>query len=106
MIWGSLLTRQGKFEEGLEKYKKVLEQTHKKESIAGISNVYSSIGNCYRRLGKNEMAMNYLQQAIKVDTTASRTYFNLALVHLSGNDLDQFFEVLEKHWRKDFKNET
>lgn len=106
VIWGSLLLQTGKLTEALEKFNKALEQADPKETKTRISNIYSSIGNCYIKLGKPEMAMQYIEKAIDVERNASRPYFNKALLHLAGGDHDRFFECLEKSLEKGFLAEN
>jgi hypothetical protein len=102
IIWGSMLMRQGKFEEALDKFQAAIRETYKKESPARISNLYASIGNCYGKLGQIEEAKKYLNKAIEADSNSSRAYFTLGLLYLSSGNKDQFFEYLEKSLSKGF----
>jgi tetratricopeptide (TPR) repeat protein len=103
MIWGSMLLQTGKFEEALAKLKLALEQADRKETKPRISNIYSSIGNCYLKLGKPDMALKYMQQAIAVDKNLSRPYFNLALMYLDQKDFQHFYEILEQALERGFQ---
>jgi tetratricopeptide (TPR) repeat protein len=103
VIWGSLLTQTGKFEQALEKFNKALEQCDPKETKTRISNIYSSIGNCYLKLKQLDVAMKHVVKATQVEPNASRPYFNLAVIHLLKNDVEYFFEMLEKALEKGFQ---
>ena len=103
VIWGSLLTQTGQFEQALEKFNKALEQRDPKETKTRISNIHSSIGNCYVKLKQLDVAMKHVVTATQVEPNASRPYFNLALIHLIKNDLEHFFEALEKALEKGFQ---
>ena len=56
VIWGSLLTQTGKFEEALKKFDLALTQADPKETSTRISNIHSSIGTCYLKLNKPDLA--------------------------------------------------
>ena len=106
VIWGSLLFQTNRLEEALEKFNLALQQLTKDESITRISNIYSSMGNCYAKLKLNDQAMKHLQRALEVDPNASRAYFNLAMLHLGNNQIDQFYENLEKALDKGFQSQN
>lgn len=106
VIWGSLLMQTGKYQEALGKFDKALEQADPKETKTRLSNIYSSIGNCYVKLGNPDMAMQYIEKAIGVERNASRPYFNKALLHLACNDHERFYECLEKAFEKGFLPEN
>jgi tetratricopeptide (TPR) repeat protein len=106
VIWGSLLAQLGKPEDALEKLNKALEQVTRNESITRISNIYSSMGNCYAKLGQIEVARNYMQKAIQADPNSSRGYYNLAMLHLSSKDENQFFELLEDALGRGFQKQN
>lgn len=106
VIWGSLLMQTGKPEEAIEKFETALKQIARGESITRISNIYSSLGNCYGKLKKTDVALQYFQKALEVDPNASRAYYNLAMLHLNNNSMDAFFESLEKALEKGFQREN
>ena len=106
VIWGSLLTQQGKCEEGLEKLNKALEQVTKNESITRISNIYSSMGNCYSKLGRYDVAMKHMELAVAADVNSSRAYYDMAMLYLAINKVDKFLEVLEKALDKGFQTQN
>jgi tetratricopeptide (TPR) repeat protein len=103
VIWGSLLTQTGQFEQALEKFNTALEQLNPKETKTRISNIYSSIGNCYLKLKQLDVAMKHVIKATQVEPNASRPYYNLAVIHLLKNEMDHFFETLEKALEKGFQ---
>jgi Tfp pilus assembly protein PilF len=103
VIWGSLLLQIGKFEEALEKLQTALQQIDPKETKTRKSNIYSSMGNCYLKLGNPDMAMMYMEQAIGVDKNLSRPYFNKALIYLGQNKLTEFYETLELSLERGFQ---
>ncbi len=106
VIWGSLLTQTGKYKEALEKFDKALEQLDPHETKTRISNIYSSIGNCYLHLNKPDLALKFIERAIEVEKNSSRPYFNKAIVHLSINDHESFYESLERALEKGFQREN
>jgi tetratricopeptide (TPR) repeat protein len=103
VIWGSLLTQTGRFEQALEKFNKALEQCDPKETKTRISNIYSSMGNCYLKLKQLDVAMKHVVKATQVEPNASRSYYNLAVIHLLKNEMEHFFETLEKALEKGFQ---
>jgi hypothetical protein len=103
VIWGSLLVQTGKFEQALEKFNKALEQCDPKETKTRISNIYSSMGNCYVKLNQLDVAMKHVLKATEVEPNASRAHFNLAVINLLKNDTEQFFERLEMALEKGFQ---
>jgi tetratricopeptide (TPR) repeat protein len=106
VIWGSMLSQTGRFEEALEKFDKALEQCDPKETKTRIANIYSTIGNCYLKLKKPDVALKYLEKAIETERNSSRPYFNKALVHLVLNDLENFYDSLEQALQKGFQREN
>jgi tetratricopeptide (TPR) repeat protein len=103
VIWGSLLSEIGQFEQALEKFHTALEQCDPKETKTRISNIYSSIGNCYLKLRQLDVAMKYVIKAAQVEPNASRPYYDLAVIYLLKNDMEHFFEMLEKALEKGFQ---
>jgi Tfp pilus assembly protein PilF len=106
VIWGSLLLQLDKPKEALEKFNIALAQVTRNESITRISNIYSSMGNCYVKLNQPDVAMKYMQSAIQTDPNSSRACFCLALLHLFNQDENKFFEVLEKALQKGFRTQN
>jgi Tfp pilus assembly protein PilF len=103
VIWGSLLTQTGQFELALEKFNKALEQRDRKETKTRISNIYSSMANCYLKLQQLDVAMQHVIRATQVEPNASRAYYNLAVIYLLKNDVEHFFETLETALEKGFQ---
>lgn len=103
VIWGSALAQNGQFEEALEKFNKALEQCDRKETKTRISNIYSSMGDCYIKLKQLDVAMQHVIKAAQVEPNASRPYFYLAVIYLQKDDMEHFFETLEKALEKGFQ---
>jgi hypothetical protein len=100
VIWASLLTQKGLYEEALHKFTKALEQAARKEAKARIANIYAGMGNCYSKLGRASLSVEALQKAIETDANSNRPYYILALSHLSEKRLDDFYEALDKALEK------
>jgi hypothetical protein len=103
VIWGSKLSQTGQFDEALQKFNKALEQCDPKETKTRISNIYSSMGNCYLKLKQLDEAMKHVIKASQVEPNASRPYYYLAVIYLLKNDMEHFFEMIERALEKGFQ---
>jgi len=99
-VWGMMLQEQGNHEEAKTKLTKAISLMPSKESKFRRSNVLTAIGISLSKLGQSDAAMNYFNQAIKVDENAHVSYFNLAKEYLFKKETASFFEILEKSFSK------
>jgi Tfp pilus assembly protein PilF len=100
VIWGSLLYQTGKYEEALEKFKNGIDQVAKNETKTRISNIHSSMGNCWLMLGNTQAALECINKAIVIDNDSSRAYLSKAVTQLAQGEQERFFETLEKAFEK------
>jgi tetratricopeptide (TPR) repeat protein len=100
VIWGSLLYQKGKYDDALAKFRCAIDQAAKKETKARISNIYSSMGNCYLMIGNTAAAIECVNKAIAVDSNSSRAYLSKAAAELARGEQELFFENMEKALEK------
>ncbi len=69
--------REGRIEEAIDIYKKVLETAQKRNDEKIIAKCYQELGVCYRRLGKLERAEEYYISALEMDYARKNRLFYL-----------------------------
>jgi tetratricopeptide (TPR) repeat protein len=102
-VWGLMLQEQSKHEEAKTKLMTAYGLMRSKESKFRRSNVLTGIGMSYSKLNQSASAIDYYNQAIKIDENAHASYFHLSKEHLIKNNLPLFFETLEKSFDRGLK---
>ncbi len=100
VIWGSMLYQQEKYQEAIEKFHRALVQKAAGETKARVSNIYSTMGNCYAMMLQLDEAMRFMDKAVATDGNSSRAYLGRAVVYLLRNEEEQFYESIEKALEK------
>jgi Tfp pilus assembly protein PilF len=96
-VWGLMLQEQSRHEEAKAKLMKAISLMKSSESKFRRSNVLTSIGVSFSKLGEHQSALTYYKKAIDTDSNANLSYFYWAKsALLVKNDTSAFYELLEK----------
>jgi tetratricopeptide (TPR) repeat protein len=85
-LLGQVYLRQGRFEDAAEQYKKALNYETKESNKA---RKYSGIGTAYFQMGRYSEALNYLNQAVKLNPNDSSVYAILSLIYQRQGNFDE-----------------
>lgn len=82
---------QGRFDEAAEKFKKAISYQSNEKSMVPI---YTDLGTTYYRLGKDNLAKDAYQNALKIEPNFVRAHFALSQVYLRHNFQQEAVEEL------------
>ncbi len=108
MLIAWIRQREGRVEEAIEIYKKVLEFARRTNDEQLIAKVYQELGVCYRRIGKLEKAEEYYISALEMDYAKKNrlfylvTKFSLSSVIFNKGYPENAIEIL-KELKDEFK---
>lgn len=93
LIQGDALYAEGKYDEALQEYQRVLEER------ADLPELYDKIGLCYYRLNDYDNAALYFRKMLEKDPQSQDTLINLSAIHFERGDLEEgmkYFEQLDE----------
>jgi tetratricopeptide (TPR) repeat protein len=79
-----------KFKEAVEEFKKITELN------PNFSNSYGLMGEASMQLGSYDLAVEYLNTAVKLDPAFARNYYRLGLIYRKMNNGEKVKEMLAK----------
>jgi tetratricopeptide (TPR) repeat protein len=95
---GNLYTRQQNFEKALADYNQAIHLS------PNNSEMYHNRAQLYVKLNQMDMALEDFKRAIELNPDLVSSYFNLACLYAIKGNIEAAFELLEKAFRKGYKN--
>lgn len=63
-----------------------------------VALAYNNYGNILRELGMPDIALGFLETAVRIEPQNETNKFNLAIAHLIHNNLEQGWDLFESRW--------
>lgn len=60
--------------------------------------IYNELGNLYKKMGKNSVALQYLEEALKIQPENPLVRWNLSYIYLSTGKFEKGWEFYEARW--------
>ncbi|NRA65478.1 MAG: tetratricopeptide repeat protein [Pseudobacteriovorax sp.] len=79
-----------------QKYEAALDYVEKAAKLSGMTpEMYNIKGVCFRKVGSHSDAISCYEEALRLDPTDAKVYFNLAICHVELKQLDLALQHLE-----------